>query len=131
VRKRAPMAVQHGRYSSGNAAAQAGAARSIETATMTLRRAPTDDVGLRCQQATTTRRDGEASRGAPARGLQFGSTLADPVLVDDRVPACPATLAGPSEPAGGFQLSEKVEYLVAVPAGLLGARRGGESTVVG
>ena len=36
---------------------------------MTLRRAPTDDVGLRCQQATTTRRDGETSRGAPARGL--------------------------------------------------------------
>ena len=35
---------------------------------MTLSRAPTDDVDLRCQQATTTRRDGEASRGAPARG---------------------------------------------------------------
>ena len=97
---------------------------------MTLRRAPTDDVGLRCQQATTTRRDGEASRGAPARGLQFGGTLADSVLVGDRVPACRATLAGPSDPAGSFQLSEKVEYLVAVPVDLLGERRCGESTVV-
>jgi len=81
--------------------------------------------------AVSTSRDGEASRGAPARGLQFGGTLADSVLVGDRVPACRATLAGPSDPAGCLQLSEKVEYLIAVSAGLLGERSGGESIVVG
>ena len=79
----------------------------------------------------STRRDGEASRRAPARGLQLGSTLANAVLVGDRVPACRTTLAGPSDSTGGFQLAEKVENLIAVPAGLLGERSGGESTVVG
>ena len=97
---------------------------------MTLRRAPTDKLGLRCQQATTTRRDGDASRGAPARGLQLGSTLADAVLIGDRVPARPATFAGTPDPAGSFQLSENFEYLVPVRAGLLGERRCSESTVV-
>jgi hypothetical protein len=56
------------------------------------------------------------------RGLQFGGTLADAVLIGDRVPACPATLPGPPNPDGGLQLSEQPEHVVAVLASLLGKR---------
>ena len=105
---------------------QAGV-RSFETATVTLAVSQPPTWAF----AVSTRRDVEASRGASARGLQFGGTLADSVLVGDRVPACRATLAGPSDPASCLQLSEKIEYLVAAPAGLLDERSGGESPVVG
>ena len=65
------------------------------------------------------------SRGALARRLQLRSALADAVLVGNRVPACPATLACPPNPAGSLQLSKQPEYMIAVPTGLLGKRRRG------
>src|ERR1700733_3883176 len=73
-----------------------------------------------------------ASGGGPsAPSGQLGRALADPILVADRVPARAPALTRPTNLAGGFELAQQREHLVAVAVRPLGQHRGGHAAVLG
>ena len=99
----------------------AGPAERMITSTRSIVRSVPPGNSRSAVSQVRGRRQG-VSRAALARGLQFGCTLPDAVLVGDRMPARRAALAGPADPAGGLQVPEQPEHLIAIATRLLGDR---------